>query len=85
MPEASLKSRWMVSKKDKRILIDDDIYWILTNPDPKSIPHQVVLGQVEFCDEWKKWVFVPFDERQFSAQCLSDLVCFLEELNREKK
>jgi len=45
----------------------------------------VKMGMVEYCVQWKHWVFVPEAERQFSNRCLSDLARFLDELNKERK
>ena len=83
---AILKSKWMTAE-----FVQEDIsvalpkrphFNIFSRSTSPSYP-KVKLGLVEFCYEWKHWVFVPVAERQFSDRCLLDLAEFLKQLNKK--
>ena len=34
------------------------------------------LGFIEWCDEWKQYIFCPEGDMQFSVDCLEDIIEF---------
>ncbi len=69
-----LKSKWMTAKS-----IDDGSAWRIIDKNESDL--RLIWGFVLWNRARKKWTFRPNAFTEFQAECLSDLVRFLEELN----
>lgn len=43
------------------------------------------LGQIKWYCSWMQYCFYPTDKTLFNSKCLQDLVCFINNLNKQKK
>ena len=48
--------------------------------DVKNKKGGYLLGFIEYCKEWKQYIFCPEEEMQFSQDCLVDIIKFIEEI-----
>ena len=47
--------------------------------------NSVLLGQINFYPQWRKYVFEPTDDVIFDTSCLKDILSFMEEQQKEWK
>ena len=52
---------------------DDNSYIVKTKKDDIS------LGIIYFYKPWKKWVFEPYEGTFYDAECMKDIIRFMEE------
>ena len=45
----------------------------------------VLLGQINFYPQWRKYVFEPSEDVIFDTSCLKDIISFMEEQQKEWK
>jgi len=49
----------------------------------RNTKHDSTLGFVEYCPQWKRFVFLPESNTQFSIECMIDIIDFIKQLKTE--
>ena len=73
--------------KSKFLIFEDCKFW--TDGESKEITvsnkKDDDLGDITYDSKWKKWVFYPEFETQFSSGCLREIADKLDEVKKEEK